>query len=140
LGWDFILASPEGGRQKICWFQAVPKAPNDTVAAGTYAFALHGTGPDHRADRDPEKAPAQSAGGSARRGLSALLFDDGNQLETTNQCIAIARAGRTSPEEKQLLEENATRRRGAAPTTSTTPRGRRFASRSTPARTGSRAR
>jgi len=115
LGWDFILASPEGGRQKICWFQAVPKAPNDTVAAGTYAFALHGTGPDHRADRDPEKAPAQSAGGSARRGLSALLFDDGNQLETTNQCIAIARAGRTSPEEKQLLEENATRRRGAAP-------------------------
>jgi len=40
LGWDFILASPEGGRQKICWFQAVSKAPNDTAAAVTYAVAL----------------------------------------------------------------------------------------------------
>jgi len=109
----FYFGEPQGGRQKICWFQAVPKAPNDTAV--TYAFALYGTSPDQRADRDPEKAPARSAGRSARRGLSALLFDDGNQLETANQCIAIARAGRTSPEEKQLFEENATRRRGAAP-------------------------
>ena len=94
VGMGFYFGEPQGGRQKICWFQAVPKAPNDTAV--TYAFALYGTSPDQRADRDPEKAPARSAGRSARRGLSALLFDDGNQLETANQCIAIARAGRIS--------------------------------------------
>jgi len=62
-----------------------------------------------------KKLPPDQLGDPPAAVYAALLFDDGNQLETAKQYIAIARAGRTSPEEKQLLEENATRRRGAAP-------------------------
>jgi Tfp pilus assembly protein PilF len=98
--------------------QAYESVPNDTAAAVTYAFALYGTGrtaeglaiikklsPDQL--RDPHAAV-----------YAALLFDDDNQIETANQYIAIARAGSIFPEEKQLLDEIATRRQNASPSPS----------------------
>jgi predicted Zn-dependent protease len=98
--------------------QAYEKEPNDTAAAVTYAFALYGTGrtaegieilknlaPDQL--RDPHAAA-----------YTALLLDDENQVEAANQYIALARAGPLFPEEKQLLDEIATRRQGATPTPS----------------------
>ena len=45
-------------------------------------------------------------------------LDDDNQIEAANQYIAIARAGPIFPEEKQLLEEIATRRQDASPSPS----------------------
>lgn len=93
--------------------QAYEKAPNDSAAAVTYAFALYGTGraieglailkklaPSEL--RDPHVAVYQ-----------ALLLDDDNQIEAANQAMTIARSGPIFPEEKQLLEEIATRRQNA---------------------------
>ncbi len=111
----FYFGEPRRGTTKICWFQAVPKAPTDTAAEVTYAFAL--TVPARTTERIEilKKLPPDQLGDPHAAVYAALLFDDGNQLETANQYIAIARVGRIFPEKKQVLEEIATRRRGAAP-------------------------
>ncbi len=95
--------------------RAYAKAPNDTAAAVTYAFALYRDGrtgdgievlkklsPDQL--RDPHPAI-----------YAALLFDAGSEVEIADQYLALAKAGHLYPEEKQLLEEISTRRQNAAP-------------------------
>jgi predicted Zn-dependent protease len=95
--------------------QAYEKAPNDTAAAVTYAFALYGTGRTAEGVAILTKIPPDQLRDPHAAVYAALLFDDDNQVETANKYIAIARAGPIFPEEKQLLAEIATRRQGASP-------------------------
>src|SRR5713101_1089336 len=65
----FYFGESRRGTTKIRWFQAVPKAPNDTAAAVTYAFALYGTGRTTERIEILKKAPDRSTARSALRGL-----------------------------------------------------------------------
>ena len=94
------------------------KAPNDTVTAVTYAFSLYGTGRTADAVEILKQLPADQLRDPHAAIYAALLFDDDNQIEVANQYLAIARADHLFPEEKQLLEEIATRRQGATPSPS----------------------
>jgi hypothetical protein len=103
------------------------KAPNDTAAAVTYAFALYVTGRTAEAVEILKKLPPDQLNDPHAAIYAALLFDDANQLELANQYIALARAGDIYPEEKQLLEEISTRRQSAGaqpnePLSTPTPR------------------
>ena len=98
--------------------QAYEKAPNDTAAALTYAFALYGTGRTAEGVAILKKIPLEQLHDPHAAVYASLLFDDDNQLEAANQYIAIARGGPIFPEEKQLLEEITTRRQGATPSPS----------------------
>jgi lipopolysaccharide biosynthesis regulator YciM len=93
--------------------QAYEKSPNDPAAAVTYAFALYGTGRTAEAVEILKKLPPDQLNDPHAAVYAALLFDDANQLDLANKYIAIARAGDIFPEEKQLLEEIATRRQNA---------------------------
>ena len=95
--------------------QTYEKAPNDTWAALTYAFALYGTGRTAEGVAILKKIPPEQLRDPHAAVYAALLFDDDNQLEAANQYSAIARAGSIFPEEKQLLDEIAARRQGASP-------------------------
>ena len=98
--------------------QAYEKAPNDTAAAVTYVFALYGTGRTAEGVAILGKLPPDELRDPHAAVYAALLLDDDNQIEAANQYIALARAGPIFPEEKQLLEEIATRRRNASPSPS----------------------
>lgn len=98
------------------------KSPNDTAAAVTYAFALYGTGRTADGIGILEKLSPDQLRDPHAAVYAALLFDDDNQIETANQYLAIAKAGPLYPEEKQLLEEIANRRKnGVIPSLSPTP-------------------
>jgi hypothetical protein len=98
--------------------QAYEKAPDDTTAAVTYAFALYSTGRTAEGLEILNKLPPDQLRDPHVAVYAALLFEDENQLEAANQYITIARAGAVFPEEKQLLEEIATRRQNAPPSPS----------------------
>ncbi len=91
------------------------KSPNDPAAAVTYAFALYGTGRTGEGLAILTKLPPAQLQDPHLSAYAALLLDDDNQLEAANHAVARARAGSIFPEEKQLLEEIATRRQNAAP-------------------------
>jgi Flp pilus assembly protein TadD len=111
----FYFGESRRGTTKIRWFQAVPKAPNDTAAAVTYAFALYGTGRTTERIEILKKVPDRSTARSALRGLRRSPLRR-RQLARNRQPIHRHRASRPRfPEKKQLLEEIARRRRGAAP-------------------------
>jgi len=90
--------------------QAYDQAPNDTNTAVTYAFALYSTGRTAEGLEILKKLPPDRLRDPHIAVYAALLFDDENQTETANQYIALAKAGSIYPEEKQMLEEIATRR------------------------------
>ncbi len=102
--------------------QAYEKAPNDTAAAVTHAFALYGTGRTADGIAVLKRLPPDQLNDPHAAVYAALLYDDDNQPERANQYIALARAGAIYPEEKLLLEEIATRRQNAgAPNESPSP-------------------
>jgi len=96
--------------------QAYDKSPNDTAAAVTYAFALYGTGRTADGLAILKKLPPDQLRDPHAAAYAALLYDDDNQLEPSDQYIATARRGHLYPEEKQLLDEIYARRQGASPT------------------------
>jgi thioredoxin-like negative regulator of GroEL len=98
--------------------QAYESAPNDTAAAVTYAFALYGTGRTAEGLAILKKLPPDQLRDPHTAVYAALLFDDDNQIDIANQYIALARAGHLFPEEKQLLDEIATRRQNVSPASS----------------------
>ena len=108
--------------------QTYEKAPNDTAAALTYAFALYGAGRTSEGLEVLQKLSPDQLRDPHAAVYAALLYDDDNQVEAANRYIAFAKAGPIFPEEKQLLEKINTRRRKAsaspAPTSSpsTSPR------------------
>jgi tetratricopeptide repeat protein len=89
------------------------KAPNDTAAAVTYAFALYVAGRTPEAVEILNKLPRDQLNDPHAAVYAALLFDDASQPEIANRYIALAGAGDVYPEEKQLLEEISTRRQNA---------------------------
>ena len=98
--------------------QTYKKAPNDTAAAVTYAFALYGTGRTRAAiDILKTLAPDQLRDPHAAV-YAALILDDDNQVAAADEYIKLAKAGRLFPEEKQLLEDITARRQSATPTPS----------------------
>ena len=95
--------------------QAYEKSPNDAAAAVTYAFALYGTGRTAEGIEILKKLPPDQLRDPHAAVYAALLFDDENQVEAANQYFNFARSGPLFPEEKQLLDEIATRRQSATP-------------------------
>ena len=95
--------------------QAYTKAPNDTAAAVTYAFALYGTGRTPEGIEILKKLSPDQLRDPHAAVYAALLFDDDNQVQRADEYIALAKRGPIFPEEKQLLEEIAARRQSAAP-------------------------
>jgi thioredoxin-like negative regulator of GroEL len=94
--------------------QTYEKAPNDTAAALTYAFALYRAGQTSEGLEVLEKLSPDQLRDPHAAVYAALLYDDDDQVEAANQYIALAKAGPIFPEEKQLLEEINTRRRKAS--------------------------
>ena len=92
------------------------KAPNDTAAAVTYAFALYAAGRTQSGLEILEKISPDQLRDPHAAVYAALLLDDDNQVAAADEYIKIARAGQTFPEEKRLLEEIAARRQSATPT------------------------
>jgi len=66
-----------------------------------------------------KKLPPDQLGDPPAAVYAALLFDDGNQLETAKQYIAIARAGRIFPQ-KSNCSKRSPRAGGARPRRSRT--------------------
>ncbi|MGB8341057.1 MAG: hypothetical protein WCE51_05665 [Chthoniobacterales bacterium] len=97
------------------------KAPDDTAAALTYAFALYGAGRTNEGLDVLQKLSPDQLRDPHAAVYAALLYDDDNQVEAANQYIALAKAGPIFPEEKQLLEEINTRRQKAGSSPSATP-------------------
>ena len=78
--------------------QAYEKAPNDTAAAVTYAFALYGTGRTAEGVAILKKAPARSTARSACRGLRrASLRRRQPESRPRTNTSQLARAGSFSP-------------------------------------------
>jgi hypothetical protein len=87
-------------------------------------FALYSTGRTAEGLEILKKLPPDELRDPHSAVYAALLFDDDNQVELANQYIALAKAGSIYPEEKQLLEEIASRRQNlalASPTPSPKP-------------------
>ena len=101
--------------------QAYEKAPNDPATAVTYAFALYGIGRTAEGIKILETLPPDQLNDPHAAVYAALLYDDENQLDAANKYIALARDGPIFPEEKQLLEEIATRRKNAADSLTPSP-------------------
>ena len=101
--------------------QAYEKAPNDPATAVTYAFALYGIGRTAEGIKILETLPPDQLNDPHAAVYAALLYDDENQLDAANKYIALARNGPIFPEEKQLLEEIATRRKNAADSLTPSP-------------------
>ena len=101
--------------------QAYEKAPNDPATAVTYAFALYGIGRTAEGIKILETLPPDQLNDPHAAVYAALLYDDENQLDAANNYIALARNGPIFPEEKQLLEEIATRRKNAADSLTPSP-------------------
>ncbi|MGH8094962.1 MAG: tetratricopeptide repeat protein [Chthoniobacterales bacterium] len=101
--------------------QAYEKAPNDPTAAVTYAFALYSTGRASEGLAVLQKLPPDQLRDPHNAVYAALLLDDDNQIEAANQYIGIAKAGHVFPEEQQLLNEIAARRRNASLPPSSAP-------------------
>ncbi len=98
--------------------QTYAKAPNDTAAAVTYAFALYGTGRTQAGLEILKKLPPDQLRDPHAALYAALLFDDDNQTAAADEYIKLARAGHLFPEEKQLLEDLLSRRPSASPSPS----------------------
>jgi hypothetical protein len=101
--------------------QAYEKAPNDPATAVTYAFALYGIGQTAEGIKILETLSPGPLNDPHTAVYAALLYDDENQLDAADKYIAIARTGPIFPEEKQLLEEIATRRKNAADSLTPSP-------------------
>lgn len=92
------------------------KAPNDTAAAVTYAFALYSNGRTPAGLEVLQKLSPDQLKEPHAAVYAALLLDDDNQLAAADESIKVARAGRLFPEEKRLLDDIAARRQSATPT------------------------
>ena len=101
--------------------QAFDRAPNDPAVAVTYAFALYGIGRTAEGIKILETLPPDQLNDPHAAVYAALLYDDENQLDAANNYLALARNGPIFPEEKQLLEEIATRRKNAADSLTPSP-------------------
>ena len=101
--------------------QAYEKAPNDPATAVTYAFALYGIGRTAEGIKILETLPPDQLNDPHAAVYAALLYDDENQIDAANNYIALARNGPIFPEEKQLLEEIASRRNNAADSLTPSP-------------------
>jgi len=101
--------------------QAYEKAPNDPSTAVTYAFALYGIGRTAEGIKILETLPPDQLNDPHAAVYAALLYDDENQIDAANNYIALARNGPIFPEEKQLLEEIASRRNNAADSLTPSP-------------------
>lgn len=97
------------------------KSPNDTAAAVTYAFALYGTGRTQTGLEVLKKLPPEQLRDPHAAVYAALLLDDDNQVAAADEYIKLARAASLFPEEKQLLEDIATRRQNATPSPTPAP-------------------
>ena len=97
------------------------KAPNDTAAAITYAFALYGTGRTQNALEVLKKLPPDQLREPHASVYAALILDDDNQVAAADEYIKLAKAGHLFPEEKRLLEDIIARRQSALSAASATP-------------------
>jgi len=93
--------------------QAYERAPNDPNAAVSYAFALYGMGRTPEGIDVLKKLSPEQLREPHAAVYAALLFDDDNQAALADEYLALARRGSIFPEEKQLLDEIAARRRAA---------------------------
>ena len=100
--------------------QAYEKAPNDPAAAVTYAFALYGIGRTAEGIKILETLPPDQLN-DPHAAVYAALYTTTKTNDAANNYIALARAGPIFPEEKQLLEEIATRRKNAADSLTPSP-------------------
>jgi thioredoxin-like negative regulator of GroEL len=116
-----LLLDHNGAASRALAKQAYEKAPNDPGAAVTYAFALYGIGRTAEGIKILETLPPDQLNDAHIAVYAALLYDDENQLDAANKYIALARNGPIFPEEKQLLEEIATRRKNAADSLTPSP-------------------
>ncbi|MGH7935852.1 MAG: tetratricopeptide repeat protein, partial [Chthoniobacterales bacterium] len=96
--------------------QIYEKAPNDTAAAITYAFALYSSGRTETGLDILKRLPPDQLRDPHAAVFTALLLDDDNQIAAADSYIKIAKTGHLFPEEKRLLEDIATRRQNASPT------------------------
>ncbi len=101
--------------------QIYAKAPNDTAAAVTYAFALYGTGRAPAGLEILKKLPPEQLRDPHAAVYAALLLDDDNQVPAADEYIKLAQTGHLFPEEKQLLEDIAARRQSAVSSPSPSP-------------------
>ncbi len=90
--------------------QTYQKAPNDTAAAVTYAFALYTSGHTPAGLDVLKKLPPDQLKDPHAAVYAALLLDDDNQTGPADDYMKLAKAARIFPEEKHLLEEIAARR------------------------------
>jgi lipopolysaccharide biosynthesis regulator YciM len=95
--------------------QTYRKAPNDTAAAVTYAFALYSTGRTEAALDVLKKLPPEQLRDPHAAVYAALLFDDDNQTAIADEYVRLAKTTRLFPEERQLLDDIAARRQSASP-------------------------
>ncbi len=95
--------------------QVYEKAPNDTAAAVTYAFALYGTGRTQDAIGVLRKLPPDQLRDPHAAVYAALILDDDNQIAAADEFIKLAKARKLYPEEKRLLEDITARRQSATP-------------------------
>ncbi|HEY2801304.1 MAG TPA: hypothetical protein VGI85_11965 [Chthoniobacterales bacterium] len=98
--------------------QTYEKAPKDTAAAVTYAFALYSSGRTETGLDLLKKLPPDQLRDPHAAVYAALLLDDDNQVTAADDYIKIAKAGHLFPEEKRLLEDIAARRQNASSTPS----------------------
>lgn len=100
--------------------QVYEKAPNDTAAAVTYAFALYGTGRTQSALEVLKKLPPDQLRDPHAAVYAALILDDDNQVAAADEYIKLAKPAHLYPEEKRLLEDIVARRQSAAASASPT--------------------
>lgn len=101
--------------------QTYQKAPNDTAAAVTYAFALYTNGRTPAGLDVLKKLSPDQLKDPHAAVYAALLLDDDNQLAAADDYSKLAKAGHLFPEEKRLLDDITTRRQSVAPTPALSP-------------------
>ena len=103
--------------------KAYDKVPNDPNVAVTYAFSLYSTGQTAEGLEILKSLPPDQLRDPHLAVYVALLADDENQIDLADQYLAFSKAGSIYPEEKQLLEEIASRRQAlASPSPTASPR------------------
>lgn len=95
--------------------QAYERAPGDANAAVAYAFSLYLQGRTMDGLSVIQKLPPEATRQSHNAVYAAVFMLDVNQPDAAREYVQIAKRGPLYPEEKRLLEDEVTKRSGAAP-------------------------